>query len=187
MIIKDINYKLNDGRQVLIRSPKEEDINAILNYLFISAGETNYLLRYPEECKNISYDSEKEYFNMLNNSDNQTMLVCFVDGEVAGNCQVSWSNTIKTRHRAGIAIALLSKFWGLGLGTRLMEELIKIATENNIMQIELEFVEGNNRARALYEKMGFKIVGLTPDAIRLKDGTFLCEYKMIKEIKCISN
>lgn len=55
------------------------------------------------------------------------------------------------------------------------------------MQIELEFVEENNRARALYEKMGFKILGLTPNAIRLKDGTFLCEYKMIKEIKSINN
>jgi ribosomal protein S18 acetylase RimI-like enzyme len=51
------------------------------------------------------------------------------------------------------------------------------------MQIELEFVEGNSRARALYEKMGFRITGMKPNAIQLKDGTLLNEYSMIREIK----
>ena len=51
------------------------------------------------------------------------------------------------------------------------------------MQIELEFIEGNTRARALYEKMGFRVCGVRPDAIRLKDGTLLNEYIMIKKLK----
>jgi len=59
-----------------------------------------------------------------------------------------------------------------------------IAEENEqILQMELDFIEGNNRARALYEKMGFKIVGVRPNAVRLKDGTLLNEYSMIREIK----
>jgi len=49
--------------------------------------------------------------------------------------------------------------------------------------MELEFVEGNTRARALYEKMGFRITGVNPNAIRLRDGTLLNEYCMIREIK----
>ena len=109
---------------------------------------------------------------------------CLVEGKVAGNCQITWSKKIKTRHRANVAIALLSEFWNQGIGTRLFQELIHIAENNiNILQIELEFVEGNTRARALYEKMGFKITGVKPNAIRLKDGTLLNEYSMIREIK----
>ena len=50
MIIKDIEYKLKDGRNALIRSPKDEDIQGMLDYLYISAGETDFLMRYPEEC-----------------------------------------------------------------------------------------------------------------------------------------
>lgn len=50
-------------------------------------------------------------------------------------------------------------------------------------EMELEFVEGNTRARALYEKMGFRITGVRPNAIRLKDGTMLGEYEMVREIK----
>ena len=51
------------------------------------------------------------------------------------------------------------------------------------MQIELEFVEGNERARRLYEKMGFRITGVHPNGIRLRDGRLLNLYTMIKEIR----
>ena len=112
------------------------------------------------------------------------MLVCLIDGKVAGNCQITWSDKIKIRHRATVGVALLREFWNQGIGTRFFEELIRIAEENpNIMQLELEFTEGNSRARALYEKMGFRITGVKPNAIRLKDGTLLNEYSMIREIE----
>ena len=184
MIIKDIEYKLKDGRNALIRSPRDEDIQGMLDYLYISAGETDFVLRYPEECSKYTAEGEKALFDRINESDNEAMLVCLVEGKVAGNCQITWSKGLKTRHRASIGIALLSEFWNQGIGTRLLQELIHIAEENkNIIQIELEFVEGNSRARALYEKMGFRITGMKPNAIRLKDGTLLNEYSMIREIK----
>lgn len=184
MIIKDIEFKLKDGRNALIRSPQDEDIQGVLEYLYISAGETDFILRYPEECNKYTAEGEKALFDRVNQSDNEAMLVCLVDGKVAGNCQIAWNKAIKTRHRASVAIALLKEYWNQGIGTRLFQELIRIAEENpNLIQIELEFVEGNSRARALYEKMGFRITGIKPNAIRLKDGTLLNEYSMIREIK----
>ena len=184
MIIKDIEYKLKDGRNALIRSPRDEDIQGMLEYLYISAGETDFILRYPEECNKYTAEGEKALFDRVNQSDNEAVLVCLVDGKVAGNCQIAWNNGIKTRHRASVAIALLKEYWNHGIGTRMFQELIRIAEENpNLIQIELDFVEGNSRARALYEKMGFRITGVKPNAIRLKDGTLLNEYSMIREIK----
>ena len=184
MIVHDIEFRLKDGRNALIRSPKAEDIKGMLEYLFISAGETDFILRYPEECSKYTPEGEKELFDRVNASDHEAMLVCLVEGKVAGNCQISWSKGIKTRHRASVAIALLSEFWNQGIGTKLFEEMIRIAENNpDILQLELEFVEGNSRARALYEKMGFRITGVRPNAIRLKDGILLNEYSMIREIK----
>ena len=62
--------------------------------------------------------------------------------------------------------------------------MIRIAEQfGGILQMELEFVEGNDRARHLYEKMGFRIAGVRPNAIRLKNGTLLNEYIMIREMK----
>ena len=88
------------------------------------------------------------------------------------------------KHRASVGIFLCREYWDLGIGTRLFQELIRIAEANpELLQIELEFIEGNSRARALYEKMGFRITAMRPNAFRLKDGSLHNEYTMIREIK----
>lgn len=104
MIIKDIEYKLKDGRNALIRSPRDEDIQGMLDYLYISAGETDFILRYPEECGKYTAEGEKALFDRINESDNEAMLICLVEGEVAGNCQITWSKGLKTRHRARVRL-----------------------------------------------------------------------------------
>ena len=94
---------------------------------------------------------------------------------------ISFHTGEKDRHRASVAIALLQEFWNLGIGTRMFEEMFQVAeARGGVRQIELEFIEGNTRARALYEKMGFRITGIKPDAIRMKDGSFVNEYMMVK-------
>ena len=184
MIVQAFEFTLKDGRTAIVRSPDEEDAPGMLAYLEQTAGETNYLMRYPEECRQYTAEGEKDFIRRINTADNEAMLVCLVNGQIAGNCQITWSTGIKTRHRASVAIALLREYWNLGIGTRLFRELIRIAEENkNILQLELDFIEGNSRARALYEKMGFRITGVRPDAIRLKDGTLLNEYSMIRKIE----
>ena len=184
MIIREIEFTLKDGRKALLRSPKDEDIQGVLDYLYVSAGETEFILRYPEECSKYTAEGEKALFDRINASGNEAMLVCLVDGKVAGNCQIAWKTGLKTRHRASVAIALLKEYWNQGIGTRMFREMIRIAEENpDLLQMELEFVEGNIRARALYEKMGFRIAGVHPNAIRLKDGTLLNEDSMIREIR----
>lgn len=184
MLINDIWFDLKDGRKALLRSPKDEDIADTLEYLFLSAGETEFILRYPEECSKFTPAGEKELFAKKNLSEYDAMIMCLVDGRVVGNCDIAFGTGIKTKHRARIGIALLKEFWDQGIGTRMFEELIRIAeSREEVLQMELEFVEGNNRARHLYEKMGFRITGVRPNAIRLKDGTLLNEYLLIREIK----
>lgn len=184
MIVQTFSFTMKDGRTATVRSPRAEDIPAMLSYLARSAGETEFVLRYPEECGKYTEEGERQLFERVNAADNEAMLVCFVEEELAGCCQISWSKGIKTRHRANVAIALLGAYWNLGIGTRLMQELTRIAEENeNILQLELEFIEGNARARALYEKLGFRITGVRPDAIRLRDGTLRNEYAMVKKLR----
>ncbi len=184
MLIEETKYQMKDGRIAQIRSPKEEDIPGILEYLYLSAGETEFLLRYPEECTKYTPENEKSLIERVNRAENEAMLVCLVDDKIAGICQIMWSQGIKTRHRASVAIAVLREFWNQGIGTEMMKNLIAIAEKQpHLLQIELDFIEGNHRARALYEKLGFRITGMKPNAIRLKDDTLLHEYTMIREIK----
>ena len=183
MVIEDIWFDLKDGRKALLRSPLEEDAESTLEYLRISAGETDFILRYPEECGKYTLEGEKKLFERKNESPDEAMIMCVVDGRVVGNCEISFRTNMKTRHRASVAIALISEFWNQGIGTRMFQELIRLAeARGDVLQMELEFVEGNSRARALYEKMGFRITGVKPDALRLKDGTLLNEYLMVRKM-----
>ena len=184
MVIDDVKFLLKDGREAVLRSPREEDVESTLEYLYVSAGETEYILRYPEECGKYTAEGEKKLFEQKNASPNEAMLMCVVDGRVIGNCEIAFYRGMKTKHRATVAIALISEFWNQGIGTKMFEEMIRLAEEREeVMQIELEFVEGNTRARHLYEKMGFRIAGVHPNAIRLKDGRLLNNYLMIREMK----
>ena len=63
-----------------------------------------------------------------------------------------------------------------------MNEADRAARERGVLQLELEFIEGNSRARALYEKCGFRIVGVHPDAFRMLDDSLKNEYLMIKKL-----
>ena len=91
MIIDIIEYQLKDGRTARIRSPKDEDIQEMLDFLYVSAGETDFLMRCPEECGRYTPESEKQRFDRVNKADNETMLLCFVEGKLAGSGQTMWS------------------------------------------------------------------------------------------------
>ncbi len=184
MVINDVHFKLKDGRSAVLRSPREEDVPGTLRYLVQSAGETEFIIRYPEECGKYTPEGEKALFERKNESPNEAMILCLVDGQVAGNCEISFLTQIKYRHRAVVAIALLKDYWGQGIGTRMFEEMLRLAGEREgVKQVELQFAEGNARARGLYEKMGFRITGVHPNAIRLKDGRMLHEYTMIRTME----
>ncbi len=181
MIYETSEKLLKNGKTAIFRNPTEADAHEMVEYLRATAGETDFLIGYPEE-RTLTDEQEALFLKRSNESSKDLMIVCEVDGRIAGNCSIMFNSRIKTRHRASVGIALLKEFWGLGIGTLMFEELIRIARERGIMQMELEVVEGNERAIALYQKMGFRTVAEKPNAIRLKDGTLLKEFIMIKEL-----
>ena len=183
MVFKEITFELKDGQQALLRSPCEDDAEVMLKFIVKASDETDYLMKYPEEWADFTLEQEKSFIRKNYLDKNELMIACFVNGKIAGNCQISFCTGMKVCHRASVAIALLQEYWNLGIGTRMFEEMIQIAKKRDgVRQIELEFIEGNSRARRLYEKMGFRITGVKPDAIQMKDGTFVNEYMMLKRL-----
>ena len=183
VVFRRAEFKLKDGRNALLYTPSAENAEEMLHFIIKASGETDFLMKLPEEYADFTLEQEKAFINEAYDDPGRMMIACSVDGKLAGNCQISFRSGLKDRHRASVAIALLQEFWGLGIGTRMFREMFEIAREREgVRQIELDFVEGNVRARALYEKMGFRITGLKPDAIRLKDGCFVNEYMMVKTL-----
>lgn len=173
------NILLKNGAPAILRAPRTSDAAQMLEYMKKTSAETEFLMRYPEECRHTE-QTETDFLEDIIASRNDLMIVCEVDGRIAGNCSISFNNRIKTAHRATVGIALLKEFWDLGIGTKFFEAMIEAAKARGVSQIELEVIEGNARAIHLYEKMGFSIVAEKPNAIRLKDGTLLREFFMVK-------
>ena len=62
----------------------------------------------------------------------------------------------------------------------MIEYALALAKEMGYEQAELEVVDGNGRAKNLYEKVGFVEEGKNIRALKYDDGTYRDEYKMIK-------
>ncbi len=172
---------LKDGRQAILRSPRTEDAAELVQWLHKTAEETHYILRYPEEVT-MTVEQEAGFIDHVVQSPNDCMILCVVDGVIAGNCHLKFYNRIKVKHRAEIAIGLLQAFWGLGIGTAMFEEMIRLGREHGTTQLELEVLGDNERGLALYRKMGFTVYGERPNSIRLKDGTMITDYLMVRQL-----
>ncbi len=177
MIFKEKKLTLKDGSSALLRSPVPEDAQALLDCMIKACGETDNLLRYPEEW-NITAEQEANWIRSTTNSPDSTMIVCIVGEKLVGNCQITFLKGIKTSHRANVSIVILREYWSLGIGTAMFKELVAAAQDHGTEILELEHIEGNERGRKLYEKFGFRVVAERPNAFKLKDGTVLSEIMM---------
>ncbi|MDY0210229.1 MAG: GNAT family N-acetyltransferase [Acholeplasma sp.] len=181
MIYETKTIKLKNDKDCLFRSPTEDDSLFMIDFLKQLSYETDYILTYPEECT-MSVMDETHYLKRINNDPKDIMIVCEIDGKIAGNCQISFKTKLKNKHRALIAIGIRKAYWRMGIGSKMIESLIFHAKKQGIEQLELEVIESNQRAIGLYEKMGFEITSYIPNAIKLKDGRVLKEFYMVKKL-----
>ena len=182
MLCEEKHFTLKDGRAGVLRNPDpDRDAAAMVAVLTRMCGETEFLLRYPEECK-WTVEQERRILGEINANEMRLMLVCAVGDEIAGMCGLNLYPQMKFSHRADVDIGIQRAFWGQGIGTAMFEAMIRVARERGILQIELDYIDGNARGRALYEKMGFVEVGERPDAVRLKDGSFRKLVCMMKKL-----
>ena len=149
---------LRDGRECVLRSPEASEAKCMLEYLYKTSGETHFLTRYPEEIL-MSIEQEEEFLNNINAADDPNMIIV--------------RDRIKMRHRASLGIAIVKKYWGIGLGNILMLTALREAKNLGYYQLELGVFADNRRAIALYKKMGFETWGVTKNAFRLKDDTMI--------------
>ena len=179
MLFEPKEITLKNGAKAILKTPEISDAAGMLAYIKQACSETEFLLRTPEEWESVTVEKEEKWVKSLRESGNTLAITCFIDGKIAGNCEISFRLGVKVAHRAVIAIAILEKYWNLGIGSAFFTEILEAAkAREGIEIVELDFIEGNTRARALYEKFGFRITGMIPKAIKQKDGSYRNEYQM---------
>ena len=76
----------------------------------------------------------------------------------------------------------LKEFWGYGIGKNLLKQSIAWADSTGITKITLNVLETNEKAIALYKKLGFAIEGTLRNDKILSDGKY---YNTIVMGRCI--
>ena len=181
MIYRTQTITLKNGTVAILRAPAAGDGEALIELLKITTGETDFLSGYPEEITMTAEDEERW---IAGHRDSPLVLdiLCEIDGMIIGSCALTRCKPIKKRHRATVGLCIRRDFWNLGIGTAMLGEALEAARAWGIEQVELSYIEGNDRGTRLYEKLGFCEIARHPDAIRLKDGVSLCEIFMIKTL-----
>lgn len=89
------------------------------------------------------------------------LLIAEVDGQLAGFGY--WRRYARPTHRPHAdveKVAVDSRWQGLGIGRRLMKELVRTAAASEVEVLTLDLRGDNQRAARLYESLGFKRYGL---------------------------
>ena len=101
------------------------------------------------------------------------------DGEILGLYILHPNNVGRCSHIANASYAVSSKARGKHIGQKLVSDSIEKAKELDFLILQFNaVVEDNLSARHLYEKLGFKQLGVIPKGFRLDNDEFLniCPY-----------
>ncbi len=171
---------LKNGKFCLIRRGEERDAEILMKHWEITAGETRNLTRELSEG-GMTLEEQRELIQEKNGLDQVLNLLAFVDGQHAGNCAFNpVEDGSRMRHRCSVGIVLYRKFWGMGIGTALLSEILAAAKAAGYEQAELEVASANAPAIGLYKKVGFEAVGTMPRALKYQDGTYADFLFMVK-------
>ena len=168
-ILKEI--KLNNGQQLILRKPVVEDAKRMVEYLNIVGGESDNLLFGKDEFR-LTVEQEMKYIENISNDANILIILGIINDNIVSVAQISSPNRKRIAHNSDVSISVKKEYWGNGIGSAVMEELIRFAREHDkIKNISLGVKASNHRAIAMSEKFGFKKVGLHKDYFNV-EGNF---------------
>lgn len=107
----------------------------------------------------------------------------FLEGKMVGTVTLKRNTTEKENHKAWIhAVYVSPRARGQKLGAKLVEKVIDFAEEHDdLWQLFLVVAKQNEPARKLYEKMGFQVIGVQKDSMKVGD-EYVDEYIMRREL-----
>ncbi len=172
---QDTSEKTTD--MITIREATEKDAENLIALRQKLYRETNFLLLEPDEY-NPTVKSEAAFISAFRQSGNSTVLLAFADKtRLIGFMGVAGGTTNRSAHKATIFMGILKEFWGKGAGKQLFDALFQWSADTSLQRLELTTALNNERAYALYQKVGFETECVKKLNI-IVDGAPVDEYQM---------
>lgn len=150
--MKEINVK---GKKVIIRKVNKSDAKALVEYINIIGGQSDFLTFGAGEF-NVSIEDEEKIIEDSLRKDNKLFIIAEYKGEVIGNLDFSGGSRQRTAHIGDFGVSVLKEYWGNKIGEELVNYLINWSKQTGIIRkINLRVRTDNKRAIYLYKKLGF--------------------------------
>ena len=136
-------------------------------YLNLVGGESNFLT-YGENGFRFTAGEERLFLRDHGKNQANLFLVGLVGGELICSASLTAESKERIAHNCELGITVKKEYWHLGAASALLTELIRFARESGALKaIHLDVYANNERAIRLYEKFGFRRVGLLKNYFRV--------------------
>ena len=172
-------FRAKDGREVTLRAPKWDDLDDMLEFINSLVDEGADIMMDTKQTMEQEVDWLARLLTRLE-KDEITVVVAEVDGRFVGQTEVT-PQSMRSKHVGVLGIALKEGYREIGIGTELMKEAETQSRRLGLEILNLEVFATNDRAKHVYEKLGYREVGAWPKVIK-KDGAYIDGILMSKEL-----
>lgn len=140
-----------------IREIKENEYNILDNFLYEAIFIPKGTKKLPREI--IDNEELQVYVKDFGNYKDDNCIVAELNNKIIGAC---WTRIMNDYghiddNTPSFAISLYEEYRGKGIGTKLMETMLKLLKDKGYKKTSLA-VQKNNYAVKMYQKVGFKII-----------------------------
>ncbi|UUV98094.1 GNAT family N-acetyltransferase [Vagococcus luciliae] len=158
---------------ITLRQAIPSDATHLINAISLLNQETPYLVVSPHAL-NMSPDTMAHEIDYIYNAPNQFILLALNHDDIIGVATIVSDDDSAFQHVGELGITIKKEFWGLGLGTAMIEELIQLCLDYEVTKrIEINVQTRNHRALHLYNKMGFYLEGIKRKAFLSENNQFI--------------
>lgn len=174
-------YELAEGLRLSVREARQEDAEALLEFLPMVFEETDGLLMTRDEFDG-SLDDHLDLLGKIASSTTQLALVAHIGDELVGLLTFTGRDLERVRHTGEVGLIVSKAYWNKGVGKSMMKTLHKWALENPVIsKIDLRVRLSNRRAISLYESLGYQVEGWIRRAVKI-NGEYDDHFWMGKEL-----
>ncbi len=146
--------------KIIIRRTKISDAKALIEYLNIIGGESDFLT-FGLDQFNSTVEQEEYFIENTLEKNNALSILAEVNGKIIGNLNFSGGIRERTAHAGEFGISILKEYWGNHVGEELLKFLIEWSKNSGIIRkINLRARIDNDRGIRLYKKLGFMEEGI---------------------------
>lgn len=164
--------------EIIVREAIPADAAAVQQAMIEISEETDFLTITKSDMS-LPESIMAQQLEQLYDSDNNLLLLAFANEKIIGIASVKGDSHPSIQHVGEVGICIYKKYWGMGLGQMMLEEVKAWSEELDIIKrLELKVQVRNESACHLYQKIGFQIEGRSPKAVLSSENEWQDVYVM---------